>query len=221
MKIFNQWNAEWRDEPLGQSGLTMGNAGCYTTTSAMLLGLDPGELNAKLNDNYGYDIFGQLRWDVLRRLYPEFDMYRGVWTTTAQYPNVQKVQLETAIKTIRFAHALGQRMGICVDLVGNDGVPDHIVALKPEQTLAEDPGDWQIGDPDGGRDIRLKDRYGGKEAIRGYRLTVIPPTSFPEVSPEVAKEIVKNAGVSVWKALQIHRGRNIATYSREIVDSLL
>jgi hypothetical protein len=184
--------------------------------------IDPGKLCDLMSANNGFDDAAQLRWDVLAKLFPDVFLYKGAWTTSAAFKNTSLVQIDTAIEDIQIAHALGMAVGICVELIGDEGYPDHIVALVDAPV---DLNAWRIADPDGGRDILLKDRYGDvRRAIKGYRLLVGPATDFPslEAVPEVVQaKIIRNAGIAAWKAAQVYQGKHVATYAKEILDTLV
>ena len=71
--FFCQTDAAWAGEPMGDSGLTLGEAGDGVTCLAALIGMqqletpvegevNPGTLNAWLSENGGYDENGRLDW---------------------------------------------------------------------------------------------------------------------------------------------------------------
>ena len=71
--FFCQTDAAWAGEPMGDSGLTLGEAGDGVTCLAALIGMqqlvtpvegevNPGTLNAWLSENDAYDAGGRLDW---------------------------------------------------------------------------------------------------------------------------------------------------------------
>lgn len=189
LPVYNQGDVQWRDKLLGTSGRKMWSDGCYVTTTASILAshmvmvnghfITPGELCEKLNAApNGFDPDGQLGWDAIYKLFPTCKMVKSCWTTNVAFQNISKTQVSKAIDDIKQAVRMGFPIGICVDLVGSDKFPDHIVACKD---APDDLNEWKIMDPDGGRDIKFKDRYGSPlTGVMGYRLLVGPPVMFPD-----------------------------------------
>ena len=65
--FFSQKNPLWSGDPMGLSGLTVGDFGCAMTSTAMVLmyygvDTDPGVLNAWLSGHGGYTSGGALYW---------------------------------------------------------------------------------------------------------------------------------------------------------------
>jgi hypothetical protein len=85
---FAQGDPRWRDDELGPTPSTMGEAGCAVSSAAMVLAfygqdIDPGRLNAFLTDNGGYTPEGWLYWEkaadfrpgLVRRAYEGLPSY--------------------------------------------------------------------------------------------------------------------------------------------------
>lgn len=219
--LHNQWAAEWHDLPLGDSGLKMAGFGCYTSSvSSMLAGaydkaVTPGTLCQALNSINGYDKDGQLKWDALSQLYPDVFLYRSAWTTNFPNRDTAKEAIETALKRIERSVKLGMPVLLCVDNILKDRIPDHAVNLFDAPA---DRAKWRIMDPDGGKTVYFKDKYGPVETgIYGYRMIVGSPLHWPDD----ATELEKDAGIAAWKASMCYRGKSVATYSKEILDTLL
>lgn len=201
----------------------MWNAGCFTSAVACALNnfghqIDPGQLNDQLNYDDGYDAEGLLKWDVLEKLFPDV-VLADSFTTTLSKASSSKVEMNSALARIITAVKKGIPVMVTVDVpnVGIPGVVDHIVTLKYAPDSLEG---WLVNDSDGGHEIELKagGKYGTPEqAIFGARVLVGSPTGFPDYSTAEDKAY----GQGLAKAAQVMRGRNIAVYSKEIVDSFL
>lgn len=221
--VFNQGDSRWRSKPLGSSSVNMGNAGCFTSAVTMALNnyghkITPGELCEQLNANNGYDHEGLLRWNVVEQLYPDV-VLADSFNTTLHPASGVKVEMEAALQRIINCVALGMPVMITVDVPGvnRPGEPDHIVTLI---TAPADLKGWTVHDSDGGRVIELKEgsKYGPPEkAVYGARILVGLPQSFPDYSTDRDKAYAAGFG----KAAQVMRGRNVQTYSKEIVDSFI
>lgn len=219
---YSQTDPRWSYKPLGTSGTNMYAAGCFTTAVAVILNnyghqVDPGQLCDALNAHGGYDPEGLLRWNVIEQLYPD-TVFADSFNTVLQPTSGSLVQMDTAIKRIRRAVSIGLPVGVCVWVKGGLSTlkPNHIVVLVD----APENGAWTVHDSDGGHIIQLTEggKYGTpQEAIYGARILVGSPTSFPDWSTEADRE----DGQACFKAAQVMRGRNVQTYSKEIVDSLL
>jgi hypothetical protein len=224
---YNQYDPKWKDKPLGSSLFKMGDSGCYVTTFASILAgsfkkknasgqpLTPGDLCDMLNANNGFTAEGQMIWGILEKLFPDLLMYKACYSTNAGYSNVSKVMVEKVIGDIKRSVALGIPIGIIVDNLYNDKIPDHIVAcFDAPDNLA----DWMIMDPDSGRTMRFVDKYGSPmTGVMGFRQVIGPPTSFPSYSGSFEA----SAGAAAWKAAQVYKGKNVQVYSKEILDSLM
>lgn len=226
---YRQGDPRWGSLLLGDSGLTVASYGCYTAVAAAVLGgtfkrlkpgtelpLDPGDLNRMLNAIGGY-ADGQIAWWAVQRLFPECEMWTGAWSTALQRNgNFQAVEQDVLLSRVMEACRIGLGVGLCVDAVPNNDVkPDHIVALVH---APNDPAEWIIMDPITGQFENFMQRYGDpKTKVFGYRIFSGPPTEFPPYSDADDQE----DGSAFWKAVQISRGQNVATYSKEIAETLL
>ena len=77
--FFQQKDARWKDDPLGDSRYAMGDSGCLTTCLAAAFAmqdvtpegfteeLTPGTLNAYFSVNHIYDNEGNLQWNALEQ----------------------------------------------------------------------------------------------------------------------------------------------------------
>lgn len=232
---YVQGDPRWGAKRLGATQLTMASHGCYVTVIASILAgtydkrsplggpLTPGDLCDQLNATPGgFDSEGQLGWTSIHALYPDAFLYGRVWTTNAAYSNTARVTVDKAIRDMRRAMLLGFTVGICVDLVGSDKVPDHIVACEE---MPEDLSQLLVMDPAYG-DIRLfSDRYGDPlKGIMGYRLLVGDRANKPYSSDQkvtVDGSFLNSVIAATWKASQLYQGIGMETYAKEILDSVM
>lgn len=203
--VYNQWDPKWRNLNMGTSGRTLGQQGCYVTVCAMVLrnffikDVTPASLCVQLNQHGGFAPDGQMSWATLEKLYPGVKLYYFKYTKNIQsWHNLAAsslVEIDKAIKDIKQCCAMGQGMGICVDLVPGGSDPDHIVlALE----TPDDFNKWLVADPDGGRIITFRERYGDvKTAVKGYRGLMGTTANFPDY----ANQSDKNAGQAVGLCL--------------------
>lgn len=224
---YNQGDPAWGGMLMGTTVSTMRRYGCYTTFAASVLAgtfkrrnkesqpLTPGDLCSMLNAIGGY-AGDQIGWNSVQRLFPDCSLWASGYTSNMKDPNLVRVEITTALARVARAVRLGQGVGLCVDRVANDLViPDHIVALVH---APENPMDWMIMDPDGGRLMRFYDRYGlPRDGVYGYRIIAGPPTEFPDY----ATEQDKSDGIAFWKSVEVARGQNVQTYAKEIAQTLM
>lgn len=218
LPIFNQQDSKWRNKPLGSSSVTMGSHGCFTCAVTVAMNnyghqIDPGQLCDQLNAAGGYDAEGLLIWDKLEKLYPDL-VLASVFDTTNMTTSGSHVLISEAIKRIQNLVRMGVPVLITVDVPGVNapGQSDHIICCV-------DAEEWLCNDSNGGVEVKFAQGfpYGPPEkAIFGARVLVGGPTSFPSYSDFRDKR----DGTALWKAAQVMRGRNVQTYSREIVKTL-
>lgn len=206
IETYAQQDKRWGNLEL-VPGYPMSRWGCFVTSLAMKLRLTPDKVLDKLKEYDGIDPQGMMTYDGVQKAFPEVHFIERVYTKDDPSRNFLKMETKAALDKVRRYLDLGQAVVLCVDNVGDDGIPDHAV-------LAHGYGgdDFRIKDPDHGRDIWLSEKYG---KVYGYVGLVSPPDSYPDGSP------YKNLGGAFWKAAEIRAGRNVSTYSREIVDSFL
>lgn len=219
LPCFNQGAVAWALKPLGESGLFMWNAGCFTSAVAVAMNnyghqIDPGQLNDQLTAAGGYDSEGLLIWDKLEQLYPDL-VLADAFDTTNMNTSGSHVLIDVAMRRIQDLVSMGVPVLITVDVPGvnSPGQSDHIICLT-------DGEKWLANDSNGGVEMKLAQGfpYGPPEkAIFGARVLVGAPTAFPDYSTDKDKR----DGVALWKASQVMRGRHVKTYSKEIVDSFL
>ncbi len=75
---LNQRDIRWKNVPLGFSSLTLGDYGCTITCLAMLAGLNPDEVNARLKAVNGFQDKSLILWSKIKEAIPwlEFE-WRG------------------------------------------------------------------------------------------------------------------------------------------------
>ena len=161
-------------------------------------------------------------WDALHRLFPDVFMYGRIWSTNAAFNNTAKASVDKCVRDLRRAVLLGFTPGICVDLVGGDKLPDHIVALE---NLPEDINQMTVMDPAFG-DVRLfSDRYGDPlKGIMGYRLMIGDRADKPYqdgTKYQIDGTFLNSLIVSTWKASQVYQNIGLDTYKKEILDSIM
>lgn len=223
LPVYNQGDPRWASKPLGTSGRHMADSGCFVSACAVALSnyghnVNPGQLCDALNPIGGFDPEGLLRWDKLEQLYPDVAL-AAAFDTTNQPTSGSHVLVDVALKRISNLVRLGIPVMITVDVpnAGIAGFPDHIITLTnaPEGGIG-----WLANDSDGGtvEMLAVNHKYPPPDkSIFGARVLVGAPTSFPDYSDDRDKR----DAVALWKASQVMRGRNIQTYSKEIVDSYI
>jgi len=176
--------------------------------------IDPGQLNDKLNAIGGYDREGLLIWSKLEEAYPAL-VLASAFDTTLMPTSGSHVLIDEALTRIQDLVAMGIPVLVTVDVPGvnTPGLSDHIICLT-------DAEKWLANDSNGGVEVKLAEGYPygpPEKAIFGARVLVGSPTAFPDYSTRKDKR----DGQALWKAAQVSRGRNVATYSREIVKSFI
>lgn len=224
---YNQADAKWKDILIGKSGLTMHGYGCYITTIAAILAgayqkknssgqpITPGDLCNSLNAIGGFSADGQVDWSSIQKLYPDCFLYKACWSTNVIDRYTVKVDINKVLSDVERAVRFGLPVLLCVDNILKDKIPDHAICLYDAPT---DRTQWKIMDPDGGKQILFKDKYGTVEnGVYGYRLLLGSPVCFPDYSTDLDKDV----GIACWKAGQIFQGKNTQTYSKELLDTIL
>lgn len=216
LPTWNQGDPRWRDIELAP-GLPMWRYGCLITSIAMglknyAIDIDPGQLCLKLKAAGGFDSEGNMVHSVMNSLFHDVLLYRRVHTTN--FPgDASKTLIGEAIRQVDQLLKLGQPVPLVVDHVGNDGLPDHAVIAKEYRN-----GDFLINNPDGGIEQWFSDRYGDPmKKLYGHFAIIGPGLGFPPQSTPDHQKM----GLALWKAAMVWRGRDVATYSKEIVDSLV
>lgn len=228
VSLFNQWSGFWAALRLTPSNWTMANSGCYITSLTMALPnwailredgteLNPGEVLEKLIASNSLNADGFLTYDGMMAAFPSLYFHDRIYTSNDPRNNGLEMRAETALKRIRRQLDLGQPTILCVDNLGNDGIPDHAVLAVDYIMGANDvPVDFIIHDPDGGKKLQFTEKYGTPlTKLYGYISIIGPPIEFPTQSTD------KEDGHAAWKAAMVRKGINVKTYSKEILDALL
>lgn len=215
---FNQGDPRWASKRLGTSNATVRDSGCFTCAVATAMNnyghsIDPGQLCDLLNKYGGYDREGLLIWWVLESLFPDL-VLASAFDTTLMNTSGSHVQIDVAIRRIQSIVQMGIPVLITVDVPGvnSPGQSDHIICCK-------DAEEWLCNDSNGGVEVKLAQNfpYGPPEkAIFGARVLIGAPIGWPHYSDDRDKR----DGVALWKAAQVMEGRNVKTYSKEIVRGL-
>ena len=225
---FNQWDQRWGQKRLSPSSWTMANSGCFITSLTNALPnfsivkadgspFDPGEVLDRLIAVDGLDAGGQMTYEGIMRAFPALYFHDRIYTTNDPRNNGVEMKSDVAIKKVRRLLDVGQPTILAVDNIGNDGWPDHAVLAKDYVLDASGTVvDFKISDPDGGRDITFTSKYGPLlTKLYGFVILVGPPIEFPDASTD------QEEGMGLWKSAQIRQGKNVATYSKELIDSIL
>lgn len=214
---YKQTDPRWSGNRLGTQGRTIGTHGCTCTDVANALynyGIEetPATVVKKLTAAGGILPSGDLVWSFIEKVWPNVTFYWRQYTMLEgpMYANRQTV--DAAIARIRRLIALGQPVLINVDSIGNDRVTDHWVTGFDRDT----DGEIIVHCPFRGDVTRFSAHLGSmKNGIYGYAVLIGAPRAIPDWSAEGAE------AAALFKAAQIWRGKNVATYAKEIVDTLL
>lgn len=217
---YCQWDARWGKRPLGTSGKTMATDGCMVTAITNALNVyghkyDPGTVCDILNADKGFNSEGLVIWQAVERNFrgTAFIDSLSIWTTNYDQ-FTSKVGVTEALRLLRNIVSLGMPVFLNVDNIGNDKRPDHFITLYHAPLV----GPWKAIDPDGGYEVLLESghKYGLKEtAIYGFRVLMGPTQSFPDyVNPQDHWQ-----GLAAWKASMVYAGKDVKTYSKEILDA--
>jgi hypothetical protein len=206
----------------------MANSGCFITSFTQALpnwavlnddgtSLTPGQVLDRLIAVNGLSIDGQLSYDGVMRAFPSLYFHDRLYTTNCPGKNTLLTQTDAVIAKVRRLLDCGQPTILAVDNLNADGIPDHSVLACDYLTGPDGKvTDFRLHDPDGGRDILFSSRYGDiRTKLYGAVIIIGPPVAFPDQSTD------KEDGVALWKATQIRRGINVATYAKELIDTLL
>jgi len=223
LPLYNQGNPQWGDYVMGKwpdgTLLTMRRWGCMVTSLSMALknygiDADPGFLCSLLGGTGGLDQEGNLVHSGIEKIYPDVVFYERQYTSN--YPGntpKPKLLIGESLRRLQSYLSLGQPVILEVDNVGNDGRPDHWVVAKEYRD-----GDFLIHNPDGGIEQWFSKRYGDPaQKLYGFYQVIGQPTGFPPNSPPERQ----NLGLAAWKAAQVWKGKNVATYSKEILGHIV
>lgn len=217
---FCQWDARWADKPLGTSGVTMRTHGCMVTAISMALNtygykLDPGQLCDLLNADKGFNSEGLVIWQAIERNFKSVVFVDSLSIWTKNYDQLtSKYEIPEALNILRNLVGMGFPVFLNVDNIGNDKRPDHFIDLFHAPVT----GQWKAKDPDGGHDVILESgfKYGPKEtAIYGFRVLIGTPLNFPDY----VNRQDHWKGLAAWRAAMVYRGKEVPTYSKEIIDA--
>lgn len=137
MEIYSQKDPRWADKMLGSSDCSMKNFGCLVTDVAQALTLagysvTPGDLVDNLSANGGFDENGLLQWEVIGRLYPQFNFDSEV----SNYINTTFVKGSWGL----FKHWLLEVNGVTYEpYYGKTGVPANFDELSRNRIAAIEP----------------------------------------------------------------------------------
>lgn len=171
VKLFRQNDPRWGKDPLasGQSGDTLGSAGCAVTSVAMIMlyyGFDtePQSLNKFLKKHDGYTPEGWLKWEVAAELGPT--KVRFAYENVPSYKLIDNNLLAGNPVIVRVRYPAKE-----------DGTPGitHFVVI-----CGKEGHDYLIRDPGGGASkgiYPLKELSPNIEALRFYEKIPDPPTS--------------------------------------------
>jgi Peptidase_C39 like family len=215
LPLYNQGDPKWRNNPLGTSGNTIGSHGCTVSAIAMLLARfgiteTPATVVTKLRAVGGFMPSGDLLWAAIPQVWPRVHFVWRQYTTLEDPSYAYRKTMASSIIQVHRLLSMGQPVLLNVDAV-KDTRPDHWVVAE-DGTLAE----FVINNPDGGRRQLFSDRFGElARGIYGYTVLIGDTAYFPSWSTDLQD------AHAVWKAAEVAAGRNIATYSKEILEDLI
>lgn len=130
MKRYSQQDPKWKNKPLGNSTLTIGNYGCFLTCFSMLLEVEPDKVNDRVKIFGGFDD-ALLIAGVVPNAYPQITVTQ-TWCANNQAP------LDVIDK------ALGNRQPVIVQVDTSPvaGIQSHFVILT-----GKDGNDYSMVDP--------------------------------------------------------------------------
>lgn len=219
VKRYVQNDPRWASYPLGTEGRTVGSHGCTCTDLCNALANyavaeTPRTVVQKLTAQGGIMPSGDLLWASVERVWPSVTFYWRQYTSLEGPMYANRQNLDAAIARIRKLIRRGQPVLINVDAIGNDRQTDHwILGVDVDAD-----GEVVVDCPWRGDRTRFSVHYRSmREGIYGYTVLIGAPISY--VSSSSGGDI--DIGSGLFKAAQIWRGRNVATYSKELIDTLL
>ena len=210
-----QWS-EWGNLLMKPTNLAMRGWGCYITSLSMKLCQSPKNVLEQLIDVGGINDGGLMTYDGVEEAFPKVHFKERVYTDNDPDKNRVKMDIDCAVNKVRRYLDLGQATILCVDNVGNDGIPDHAILAYDYILDGDEVIDFKVLDPDCGINRTFTSKYGNlRDNLYGYVGIISPPDSFPDQSK------FSRLGGAFWKAAEIADGKHVETYAREILDSFL
>ena len=162
--------------------------------------LNPGQVCDKLVAVGAYSADGYISYDGVEKAFPGIKFYDRITTTAATWSNrEQKKEIGACIEQIKRLLSYGIPVPLHVDIVGNDGVPDHFVLAVAWDDMAKD---FLINDPAWGDQILLSKRYHSPvTGIYGFVVLLGTPAYFPDSSTIKDQDI----GVAIGKLAQAQK----------------
>lgn len=213
----NQGDFRWKDIVMSPSKLTIGGYGCLASAICASLPvygirMAPGDFFRKLVSVGGFDADGNLIHQSIEKIDQNLVFYERLYTTNST-SKTQKNLVSAVIDRAKNLLSLGQPVMLEVDNVGQDGVADHWVCAWDYKD-----GDFLVMNPDGGNFHKFSERYGDPvHKLYGIYTILGPSHNFPDWSSDERRK----AGLAAWKAAMVWKGKNVSTYSREILDALI
>lgn len=213
LPLYNQADQKWRSTPLGTFGRTIGSDGCAISALSMVVGEEPPKVLQKAKALGAIADSGDFFWPAVGAMFPNVRFHYR-WSTVNEERNLaNRKEIEPAIESIKTLLALGQP--VILRVVNPDGVGHFVVAVGWD-------GDLIVNDPDGGKQRRYKERFGDPvKSLLAYVVLVGPERDGVDCGEDIRKRIVGNAAGALYKAAQLADGKNVATYSREILDTFI
>lgn len=176
-KNWKQYNAAWADLPVGKFGGDMRSIGCAVTAAAILCAashssvpadFDPGVLCDFLTKNGGFSVSGDLQWQAISKLVPDFS-YESTRTFSNKNQRDQIAELTSYL-------ADGYFVAVKLSLTVNGTYTSHFVAIDRIEN-----GIVYMFDPGSSYDV-LYDKYSSYmlESVRLFRGADSPAITAPE-----------------------------------------
>ena len=176
-KHWKQYSPAWANLPVGKFGGNMQSIGCAVTAAAILCaashsavpeGFDPGVLCDYLTKNGGFSINGDLQWQVISKLVPDF-RYESTRTFSSKNQRDQIAELNAYL-------AEGYFVAVKLTRTVNGVRTSHFVAIDRIEN-----GVVYMCDPGSSYDV-LYDRYDSYmlESVRLFRGGDSPIVTAPE-----------------------------------------
>lgn len=211
---YNQGDHEWRSTPLGTKGHTIGSAGCTLTCLGMVVGEKPPEVLKKAKAVGAISPSGDFTWyGNIQAMYPNVRYHNRI-STTNEERSQSNMEVPAAVFKIKKLLMLGQPVIVRVDV---PGTLEHFVVITGWNGT-----DFILNDPNGGKEYTYKERFGDiLKTLLAYVILIGPERESVDCGPEVTRSIIQDAAGGVFKAAQLASGKNVATYSKEILDQFL
>lgn len=219
---FKQGDPRWGNLKLVDGKhWTLASDGCFITSLSAALnpffGFTPDTFYAKLRETDGINTEGMVNWYGVERATEKKAVFiERQYTDLDPRQNGMEMEVRVAINRVRRYMDLGSPVVLTVDLLKNDGIADHAVLAYDYILDGDEVVDFWIMDPAFGEKCLMTKRYGKPDdKLYGYVGLSLPPMTFPDSSK------LQKFGGAFWKAGMVSIGKDVETYSGEIVQNFL